>query len=207
LPGDNPSIFRKPSSLEVDVAWERTSDGRDIILSSDEVRSLGKDPSKAVKAPPEWGYGNDAHPGLIHPLRQVHYLDNLRKSIYYNNYYRKLKGFSGEPPDDYRARYYSHLDHCINFLLESIMCGADLSVSTYNWREGLQNIDRDFDTYHQCWDFDSIVAWHAAHPIDANLTAEEKQERWKNFGPGRGDVILSFEPEIGPSFWDEVLHG
>lgn len=87
------------------------------------------------------------------------------------------------------------------------MCVADLSVSTYNWREGLQNIDPDFDTYHQCRDFDSIVAWHAEHQIDTNLTAREEQERWKNFGPGKSDIILPFEPETGVSFWDKALHG
>jgi hypothetical protein len=143
---------------------------RDIVLSSAEVIALGKDPSKTVKALPEWGYGDDAHLGLLHVMHELHCLNALRKGIYYNHYYRDARGFGANPPEDYRAKYYAHIDHCVVLLMESIMCISDLSVTTYNWMEGEKVPEGDFQGLHECRNFEGILEWFEEHQINTNLT-------------------------------------
>ncbi|KAH6869431.1 hypothetical protein B0T10DRAFT_594688 [Thelonectria olida] len=200
-PGTNPNIYRQPPSDEVDEAWERIANGRDIVISRAEVIALGKNPNETVRADPAWGFGNDAHLGLVHAMHQNHCLDTLRKAVYYNYYYRHKRGFGANPPEDYRAKYYAHLDHCIDFLRQDIACKADVSISTYRWMEGEVTPEADFNTWHQCRDFDKLIEWHAKHEINAGLTLEEQKNRWMAFGPKDNDVIVPQEPETNATFW------
>jgi Mycotoxin biosynthesis protein UstYa len=48
-------LLRSDPSPEVDAAWEELTDVGVIIITGDEVSQLGKDPTKTVKAPKEWG--------------------------------------------------------------------------------------------------------------------------------------------------------
>ena len=48
-------LLRAAPSPEVDAAWEALTDVGVVIITGEEVLRLGKDPSKTVKAPPEWG--------------------------------------------------------------------------------------------------------------------------------------------------------
>jgi hypothetical protein len=201
-PRKDDSIFRQPPSDAVDEAWARISNGRDIIINRDDVLALGKDPNVTVRADVNWGFGNDAYLGLVHAMHQNHCLDSLRKAVYYNYYYRHKRGFSANPPEDYRAKHYAHLDHCIEFLRLDIACKADLSVSTYRWMEGEQVPEADFNTWHNCRNFDDLLDWHAKHEINAGLTIEEQRDRWSKFSPKKDDVIVPQEPETNASFWD-----
>jgi hypothetical protein len=48
-------LLRESPSPAVDEAWERLAYIGVFFISSSEVRKLGKDPLKTVKAPPSWG--------------------------------------------------------------------------------------------------------------------------------------------------------
>jgi hypothetical protein len=63
-----------------------------------------------------------------------------------------------------------------------------------------------FDKYRQYRDFESVVEWHAANQVYANMTMEEN-ERWGDLRPGENGVILPMEPMTDVSFWDKALHG
>ncbi|KAM0553034.1 hypothetical protein ACHAPJ_007580 [Fusarium lateritium] len=134
-------------------------------------------------------------------MHQNHCLDAIRKAVYYNYYYRHKRGFGANPPEDYRSKYYAHADHCIDFLRQDIACKADLSISTYRWMEGEVTPEADFNTWHQCRDFEGLLAWHAKHEINAGLTSEQQKNRWDKFGPKKGDVIVPQDPEANQSYW------
>jgi hypothetical protein len=166
---------------------------------------LGKDPSKTAKALPEWGYGDDAHLGLLHVMHELHCLNAIRKGIYYNHYYRDARGFGANPPEDYRAKYYAHMDHCVVLLMESIMCISDLSVTTYNWMQGEKVPEGDFRSLHECRNFEGILSWFEEHQINANLTLEQEKRRWDNFDRQPGDFVFPQDPETNASFWDSNM--
>lgn len=114
-----------------------------------------KDPSKCVKAPSSWGEGSDAYIAQIEVFHQIHCLNELRKEIYYNHYYKS-------PPNELHR---SHKSHCIHILLQALTCAADVGVISHNWVHN-GNIEEpktrpmpDFNVVKVCRDFDSLLDW------------------------------------------------
>jgi hypothetical protein len=80
---ESASIYIKDPSPEVDAAWDHIAAdaGPIITISSDEARRLGRDPATIVKAPHDWGFGNDAYPAQIDVFHEIHCLNMLRKEM------------------------------------------------------------------------------------------------------------------------------
>jgi hypothetical protein len=77
------SIYIQDPNPEVDAAWDYISAevGSIITINSDEARRLGRDPASIVKAPEDWGFGNDAFPAQIDVFHEIHCLNMLRKEM------------------------------------------------------------------------------------------------------------------------------
>ncbi|KAK3322985.1 hypothetical protein B0H66DRAFT_574930 [Apodospora peruviana] len=127
-----------------------------ITVSSAAISKSHKDPSISVKAPPSWGGGEDAYIAQIEVFHQIHCLNELRKEIYYDHYYK-----SG-PPDELHR---SHKAHCIHMLLQAVTCAADVGLISHNWVHN-ENIEEpktrpmpDFNVVKMCRDFDSLLDW------------------------------------------------
>jgi hypothetical protein len=100
-------------------------------------------------------------------------------------------------------------DHCIDFLRQSIMCSADISLAywwnknyTYRDEHGIEHFTQEYlkktpkeraygtflmwDVEHQCRDLDSITAWVEKHQLrdDAYIRAIVMKE---DFLPGIHD--------------------
>ncbi|RFU25441.1 hypothetical protein B7463_g10897, partial [Scytalidium lignicola] len=159
------SIFRQDPSEEVDAAWERATDINAIIISSDDVRRLGKDPSTAVKAPESWGYGSDAYIAQLDGIHLVHCLNILRKSLYHN--YEKYF------PNGSSISYHFHVSHCQEILAHHLMCQPSVELITYNWVEHMLPPYPDYDITKQCWDYDQLLKWK-----DENRVMRVNDERW-----------------------------
>ncbi|MCJ1356720.1 MAG: hypothetical protein MMC33_006715 [Icmadophila ericetorum] len=163
-------IWRQPPSEEVDKAWARLSDISPVPLSSADVIKLGADPSKTARFPEVFGLGPDAHIGRIDIFHQVHCLDSLRRNIYFDHYYGDK--FQGRKPD---ANHYIHVNHCIDVLLQNLLCTAPLNPILHYWVEGLEEPFPNFDDNHKCHDIDVILKWHEEKSID--LTTFRKKSR------------------------------
>ncbi|EHK96556.1 hypothetical protein M7I_7765 [Glarea lozoyensis 74030] len=69
-------LLRQYPSPEVDDAWEALTDVGVVIINKEEVVKLGKDPKKAVKAPPEWAQPDGQH--ALHCLNAIRKYDNAQ---------------------------------------------------------------------------------------------------------------------------------
>jgi len=49
------SIYREEPSERVDAAWEEIAKIEIFVIDGSDVSRLGKDPSKTVRAPEDWG--------------------------------------------------------------------------------------------------------------------------------------------------------
>ena len=153
----NDSIYRRQPSAEVDMAWNRITDIGVHILSSSDVSKLGKDHSKTVRAPESWGYGPDAHLAHFDGLHLLHCLNSMRKGLYSNfNYYY---------PHGVSRVYQSHLSHCLDALVQHLMCQPSVEMITYNWVEEQDHPFPDFDINHRCWDFGALLDWQNEHRV------------------------------------------
>ncbi|KAH8817056.1 hypothetical protein F5884DRAFT_242765 [Xylogone sp. PMI_703] len=161
------SIFRQDPSEEVDAAWNRVTDMNAFIISSEDVRRLGKDPSLALKAPESWGYGSDAYLAEVDGIHLVHCLDVLRKSLYHN--------YEHYFPNGSSISYHFHVAHCQEILAHHLMCQPSVELITYNWVEHMLPPYPDYDMTKQCWDYEQLLEWK-----DKKRVMRMNDDRWKS---------------------------
>ncbi|KAF2169662.1 hypothetical protein M409DRAFT_20077 [Zasmidium cellare ATCC 36951] len=159
---DNPSLFRQPPSPEVDAAWDDLEWIGRFYVTDEEVVKLGKDPSITVKSP--------RHPGkniaIVTVFHELHCLNSLRKALYPEYYF-------GTPRTD--EIYWSHIYHCIDAIRQSLMCNADVDVTTCHWVETQEAPYADLSKNQVCRDFDAIKSWQNETMEDLNDVPVHKQ--------------------------------
>ncbi|PYI07696.1 hypothetical protein BO78DRAFT_366519 [Aspergillus sclerotiicarbonarius CBS 121057] len=174
------SIFRQDPSPEVDKAWRELGDTRPIPLTKAQVLAMGKDPTQAVKFPSSWGLGPETYAGRLDVFHQIHCLDALRQEAYWDYYYgAKYPGGLNTTGDIHRL----HLSHCINYLLQNILCNANTAVYTHFWTDTLEHPFPDFDIMHQCRDFGAVKEWQSGRAVDEEMFVN--LQRPDEYGPGR----------------------
>ncbi|MCJ1415160.1 hypothetical protein MMC32_001491 [Xylographa parallela] len=161
VPTDPPSIFRQEPSPAVDEAWARLGRINPVPLSSADVVKLGADPAKTARFPESFGFGPDAHIGRIDVFHQIHCLNSLRREIHFD-YYHGADFRDRKPAPD----HYVHVNHCLDVLLQNLMCTAPLNPILHYWVEGLEEPFPNFDDNHQCHDFDTVLSWFEEKSVD-----------------------------------------
>ena len=128
FPGPDPSIARQAPNPEADAIWDELELTRTIIISEEEVRKLGKDPSTVAKFEDSfWHYGENAFMAQIDVFHQLHCLNSLRKLVY-SEYYNWTSANAHHP-----ELWYIHNNHCVDILMQNIMCNANTDLYTMQW--------------------------------------------------------------------------
>ncbi|PLB38961.1 oxidase ustYa family protein [Aspergillus candidus] len=180
-----PSILRIPQGDEADDEWFRISSGVfPILISAEEIRRLGKDPSLAVRVPDEFGFGPDAYLAQTEVFHLLHCLDMLRKEISYEHYY--FPKF-GNRPD---AQHTAHITHCIDILAQYIKCESPVDVILFNWVGGWDQPFPDFMNKHVCRDYEALLEY-----VNENSVPKEVFRAMKKPPP---DYPVQPDPSIAP---------
>ncbi|KAE9368375.1 hypothetical protein N431DRAFT_347475 [Stipitochalara longipes BDJ] len=150
------SIYRQVGGPEVDAAWEDLGVGyRSILLpaSRREEAGLSSDHAHAREI-----YGG-GYPVYVEGLHQLHCLNLVRQSLYYNyNYYlAQGKEAFGDTPEV----LHWHVSHCVDFIRQRLMCTMDTDVFGSVWvgNRTSASLFVDFNTKHVCKNFDDIRSW------------------------------------------------
>ncbi|KAK8098102.1 uncharacterized protein PG998_013588 [Apiospora kogelbergensis] len=149
LADEQASIWRQPPSPAADAAWDRITKVGYHTVTSEDIRRLGKDPATTVRAPADWDLGDDAHLVQLDLAHQLHCLNVLRKAAhpdYYGVGRALLRGV--------------HTAHCVDVLLQNLLCDASVDVYTHNWVETQRHPFPDMSLNRQCRDFEAVLAWH-----------------------------------------------
>jgi hypothetical protein len=56
-------------------------------------------------------------------------------------------------------------DHCVEMLRQNIMCNADVKMITWDWVEEHRDPYPNFNTRHQCRDYEKILDWAVKHAV------------------------------------------
>ncbi|KAG1741002.1 hypothetical protein EDB19DRAFT_1707297 [Suillus lakei] len=144
------SIYRGSPSPEIDSAWDRISfNARPIRMTLEQLLRTGEKPSPSmVRYPDEHGGGYMATIEIIH---QLHCVNMLRKASWDDHSYHQH-----ESPEEFRT----HLGKYI-----VTMCNGDVTMITYDWKEGSTKPLADFDVPHQCRNFEKILDWVDEHRV------------------------------------------
>lgn len=78
--------------------------------------------------------------------------------------------------------HWTHMSHCVDMLMQNLMCQGSADAFTFNWMEGQQLPFPDFYMNRQCRDFETIVQWQKTNGIGP--------DRARNFTRPVGEEIV-----------------
>ncbi|KAG1805896.1 hypothetical protein EV424DRAFT_259818 [Suillus variegatus] len=158
---DFPSIYRGPPSPEIDAAWARIAHGvLPTRMSLEEILKAGEvdSPSK-VKYPPEFGGGFMVSMEAPH---QLHYLTSQSLVA------RVLR------PQGYFIPGYARSSSLAPW--QNLMCNADVTTITWDWVKGHNIPYPNFNTRHQCRNYEKILDWAVEHAVHIPRSAVTRFE-------------------------------
>ncbi|KAI1655460.1 hypothetical protein F4813DRAFT_160010 [Daldinia decipiens] len=117
----NLTPYQGAPSLEVDGKWEELYLMGDIAISSDEAGKL-LNQTATIRNDPQGRYIIN-----IDVFHSLHCLHSLRKVVY-SEYYLAGSAATAKKPPGFDV---NHLDHCVDHLRQSLMCGVDISVMPF----------------------------------------------------------------------------
>ncbi|RDW63337.1 hypothetical protein BP6252_10882 [Coleophoma cylindrospora] len=164
FPPREPSIGRQLPNTEADKIWAEIELTRTIPITADEVRKLGKDPATVAKFEDSfWHLGPDAYMAQIDVFHQLHCLNSLRKLAYPEIY--------GEPNTSttFPELFLVHHNHCIDILMQHIMCQASPEMYTMQWVETQTYPFPDFSINKKCKNFWGLVDWRKENGVDTDM--------------------------------------
>ena len=77
-----------------------------------------------------------------------------------------------------------HVAHCIEMLRQVLMCNADMGIIPLNWVKNKTMPVPDFNTWHKCRDFDSVLDFAKRRRLPA----------MRIWPPAEGELILDEVP-------------
>jgi hypothetical protein len=89
----------------------------------------------------------------------------LRKLVYPNYYPNARNQFPHAKESE--AMFEIHMGHCVDMLMQTIQCSANLNLITMHWVHEESNPFPDMSVNKQCVaNFDSLTEWRKEHQVD-----------------------------------------
>ncbi|KAF1811136.1 hypothetical protein P152DRAFT_467481 [Eremomyces bilateralis CBS 781.70] len=178
------NIYRQNASPEVDAAWNSLGvNYRSLVVPESEAAASGLQPDQ-VKVAKKYGGGYVAN---VEGLHQLHCLNLLRQSLYYNYDYYKAQGKGAFLNDDHIVRV--HVSHCLDILRQQLMCTVDLGVlGQVWWNQTAPRAYVDFNTRHMCRNFDDVREYAQARQLPVDIPPDYLEP------PKEGDTVYAEMP-------------
>lgn len=87
---------------------------------------------------------------------ELHCLKYIRHYIYRDSY----------PMIKTNVPSLDHVDHCIDSLRQLVMCRTDVAIQTYSWIPNLRIPWANFETEHECQNWDALDGWASLRAFD-----------------------------------------
>ncbi|KAL6833446.1 hypothetical protein J3E69DRAFT_362506 [Trichoderma sp. SZMC 28015] len=145
------SIYRGVPTLELEEAWNASLQHDPIVIPTNQLTGLHDAETQLVQ--PENGNGALAY---LEVFRNLGCLNLLRQHTYREEYdYSYLDAFQGT-----EAQIMARVDGCVQRLREVLMCLGDTTPYLIMLTpEKAQKESPDFNTLHNCRNFDKILEW------------------------------------------------
>ncbi|KAF7505676.1 hypothetical protein GJ744_000525 [Endocarpon pusillum] len=178
------NVYRQDAGPDVDAAWASLGvDYRSVMIPADEAAKSGL-LADQVKIADKYGGG---FPANVEGLHQLHCLNLLRKSLYYNFDHYHALGEGAFSNSDHILRH--HVSHCLDIIRQQLMCTIDTGVlGQVWWNRNWPEAYVDFNTQHKCKNFDAIRQWAEDHQLPKDIPFDFLQP------PQEGDTIYEHIP-------------
>ncbi|KAI1324529.1 hypothetical protein F5Y16DRAFT_402384 [Xylariaceae sp. FL0255] len=149
---DGPNHFTGKPRPELDSAWEELIGPLVIKVSGDELNHFSEgDTSIAFKD----GSGFLAEMGAYHEL---HCVRRVRRYLNLDHYYPNMTAADRIIED-------THMDHCLEYWRQSVMCRGDTTLATLFFREDGLATSRVY-TDNECIDWQALDNWARKRKVD-----------------------------------------
>ncbi|KAM3519678.1 hypothetical protein NHJ13051_007334 [Beauveria bassiana] len=186
---------------EKDRLWQDMySKGMAVRIDEESARRLINKTEHA----PVIGMEHDYVVGLD-VFHQLHCLNMIRQSIYPKRYNSSIIRQDGTI--DFLA--WSHLDHCIEAIRESLTCSADVSAVPYRWHPETKIAEPDIRSVHVCRNFTKIRDWAFERfvPMTSKRMHVEDGVVVDYSGAGRDpELVLAQELANPGDHWNKTVH-
>ncbi|KAI0100069.1 hypothetical protein GGR51DRAFT_533740 [Nemania sp. FL0031] len=145
--------FSGDPSPELDQAWHDLLKDTTIRVSKEDL-----DYYNVTSLPLADGSGYASELFMTHEL---HCLKKVRQWIYKESYFTQVQGMQ-------RNELKRHIDHCIETLRQGIMCRGDVSLGTYTYLRGSNDVTARTWGKHQCIDFEALISWARERAVDVS---------------------------------------
>ncbi|KAJ3474801.1 hypothetical protein NLG97_g9689 [Lecanicillium saksenae] len=163
---DNP--FTGEPREELDEAWHKMLQNDNILVPTDYLEEKGL----------HTVYTKDGKYGVasLSVYHSLHCLKMVKRMLFKDHYHK------GKTGDD-MARQEKHVDHCVEYIREALMCQPDLSMVTFRWinntaqhedKSGYWPTNFDVDT-HRCANWEALDSWAGQRAF--NLFDVDKLDR------------------------------
>ncbi|KAI1296029.1 hypothetical protein F5Y03DRAFT_371140, partial [Xylaria venustula] len=142
LDPSNPRYVGKPTQ-ELDDAWDSIV-GSYIALTESEAQRLQGKVSRE----------RGQYYVVPHVRHSLHCLNYLRK-VAYDKWYPTIRTENKTTVPD----FFTHVDHCVEILRETIQCQGDLTPVPHIWSPEKQMYIADTSLPHTCRDFEAMTKW------------------------------------------------
>ncbi|KAI0968526.1 hypothetical protein F4678DRAFT_201734 [Xylaria arbuscula] len=142
LDPSNPRYVGKPTQ-ELDDAWDAIV-GSYLALTESEAQSLQGKVSRE----------RGQYYVVPHVRHSLHCLNYLRK-VAYDKWYPTIRTENKSTVPD----FFTHVDHCVEILRETIQCQGDLTPVPHIWSPEKQMYIADTSLPHTCRDFEAMTKW------------------------------------------------
>jgi hypothetical protein len=181
--GDGGStIYRDPPSPEVDAAWSRLIPEHIWSVSHSDILKMRKDPEVVAKLPPE--YGDNAYVGKALAFHHIHCLNSIRQALHKDYYY---------PDGDPYPLFNLHTGHCIQALLEHLMCEPDPGIYLFRWMDKYPMPIGDTNIWSRCWDFESFLEQYRSMAISNISELDLVKPDYGKFVPAPTFIVETLE--------------
>ncbi|KAJ4856547.1 hypothetical protein T069G_09915 [Trichoderma breve] len=192
---DAENVYKGHPRPELDETWTRVGKIHPLSMPEKYRAELNKTNS-GIPYPKEQGGGIMVEIEVFH---QLHCLNFIRKVIY-ADYYSRPENL----PIEFEVTnklFFNHVDHCIDYLRQVIMCESDVTPVTSNWVLTHHTPHPDFNTMHKCRNFTKLLEWVEEHD-NGGVPRQTPNPSWKP-APGLAETILDYEhgfpiPPHGP---------
>ena len=163
------NLFGQTPTPATDAAWDNLTTYGFVWVREHDLTELGKDPTISLKVPESYGLG-DAYVAQTDFSHKIHCLDKLRREILFDHYFGPL--FPDGKPS---PLHQSHTEHCLEVLLQSLICEASTDIIPFTWYDNSENAFRDLSS-RKCGNFDGVFQWAQEHvlPVFPNDIAKPK---------------------------------
>lgn len=162
------NVLKEHASDKADAAWDDYTLDDSILfyISKEDAAQADIDPEKhAYVDNPE--KGQVGYVAAIEVTHQLHCLDMMRRSLYYNINHTRATCKDDQCPDSpkykdekqFETYIQNHLDHCVDLIRQRLACTSDLGLIPFMWVGTQGRLFPDTNRTHTCHDYNTVHRW------------------------------------------------